>query len=630
MSKAWQAFIEGLEPGEVIKEVVLASWKRCREKHLNYEKVEKNYVLTCEKLRERCQEKEMLVKVGKPVLSLLGSFLKGQQTVILLCDEEGYILESIGNPLFISKAQKVHLSPGANWSENIKGTNAIGTALVEKTPITVLGWEHYVRENHFLNCWASPIRNTTGKIIGVLDISGEAATRNNFNFMEMVITGARLIEQNLRIEELEKKLNFCRRGIKLVSEMLLEGFMAVDQDGIITEINQAGASLIGRNRKELIGRHIAEVFGASRSWQINGRSLALQLENEEGKIITQLHQVTDESGNITGAVGVLKLKREKLAAEPLWVGRSELTQKVFKQAAKAAQTTSTVLIQGESGTGKEIVARYIHKMSPRCKENFIALNCAAIPPTLIESELFGYAEGAFTGAKRGGQPGKFELANGGTLFLDEIGDMPLNVQSLLLRVLQEREVYRIGDSRLRKIDVRIIAATNRDLAKLVAEGAFRLDLYYRLNVISIQVPPLRERIEDIWDLVPYILKKCALAQGKQPPAVSEEVYRHLLAHSWPGNIRELENCIESMVAMAEKPVLTVEDLPEELKKASCPLALEETPLLDMKTRSAIMDALKKCNGKIAPAARLLGVSRTTLYRKIKDLGINIRHLAAPF
>ncbi len=630
MSKAWQYFIDGRGSAEVTREFVLNSWKRCREMQLGYERVEKNYVLTCEKLQELCQDKEDLVKAGKPVLSLLGNFLKGRQNVILLCDEDGYILDSLGNPLFISKAQKVHLSPGANWRENIKGTNAIGTALVEKAPVTVLGWEHYVRENHFLNCWASPIRNTAGKIIGVLDISGEAKAESNQSILEMVIAGARLIEQNLRIEDLEKKFNFCRQGIKLAGEMLYEGFVAVDQDGIITEINQAGASLLGRNRRELIGRHVAEVFRSSRPWQINGYSLSLQLEEKGRKIITQLRRVTDESGSAMGAVGVLKLESEKVEAEPLWVGRSELTQRVFKRAARAAQTVSTVLIQGESGTGKEIIARYIHQMSPRCNENFIALNCAAIPPTLIESELFGYAEGAFTGAKRGGQPGKFELANGGTIFLDEIGDMPLNVQSLLLRVLQKREVYRIGDSRLRKIDIRVIAATNRNLTRLVAEGTFRLDLYYRLNVISIHMPPLRDRMEDIWDLVPYILKKCALAQGKQPPGVSEEVYKHLLAHSWPGNIRELENYIESMVAMADKPVLTLEDLPEELKKISCTTASEETPLLDRKTKSTIVDTLAKCNGKIAPAARLLGISRTTLYRKIKEFNINIKHHAAPF
>lgn len=337
MSKTWQRFVEGQVPAEITKEVILNSWKRCREKRLDYEKVEKNWVLTNERLRERCQTKESLVKAAGPVLSLLAGYLKGHENIILLCDEDGYILDSLGNPLFISKAQKVHLSPGANWSENIKGTNAIGTALVEKTPVTVLGWEHYIRENHFLNCWASPIRNTEGKIIGVLDVSGEAVTGDNCNIMELVITGARMIEQHLRVEELEKKFNFCRQGIKLAGEMLLEGFLAVDQNGVITEINQVGASVLGRSRKELIGRHVADVFGTSRSWQMDGRSLALQLEEEGRKIITHLHQVTDEFGSVMGAVGVLKLER-KINTEPLWVGRSELTQKVFKRAARAAQT----------------------------------------------------------------------------------------------------------------------------------------------------------------------------------------------------------------------------------------------------------------------------------------------------
>ena len=298
-----------------------------------------------------------------------------------------------------------------------------------------------------------------------------------------------------------------------------------------------------------------------------------------------------------------------------------MTQGVFKRAEKAAQTNATVLIQGESGTGKEIIARYIHQNSIRGDGPFVALNCAAIPATLIESELFGYTDGAFTGARRGGQPGKFEIAQKGTIFLDEIGDMPHNVQASLLRVLQEREVVRIGDNRPRKIDVRVVAATNKNLTSRIEDGDFRLDLYYRLKVVTLELPPLRHRLEDIYDLVPFFIKKICGNSGKPPISVTEDVYTRLLAYDWPGNVRELENCIESMLAMAESSFLTVDDLPEEVTAQNARMWDQGENLMDRQMKHAIVKALAKTNGKIAPAARVLGIGRTTLYRKIEEYGI---------
>ena len=279
--------------------------------------------------------------------------------------------------------------------------------------------------------------------------------------------------------------------------------------------------------------------------------------------------------------------------------------------------------QGESGTGKEIVARYIHQLSSRGRGPFVALNCAAIPATLFESELFGYTEGSFTGAKRGGQQGKFEAAQNGTIFLDEIGDMPQDVQSSLLRVLQEKEIYRIGDTRTRSVNARVIAATNKDLRTLVDEGHFRLDLYYRLKVVTIDLPALRDRIEDILDLAPYFLNKLCESAGKPTPDISDTVYTQLLSYSWPGNIRELENCLESMIAMADGFVLTEEDLPEEIKGHLSVSRDNNNLLLEEQTRQAIIQALMKTNGRVAPAARMLGIGRTTLYRKMYEYNIKL-------
>ncbi len=620
MSSVWQRFVVGEARPQEMSPLLYRSWQRSREKQVDYQRVRSNEILPAPRLLQRCQAHEDLVQAGKPVLPYLYRFLEGLNNIVLLCDNEGYVLETLGDPPFMSKAQQVHLSPGANWREEVKGTNAIGTVLVEKAPLKILGWEHYVLENHFLNCWAAPICDSRGEVVGVIDISGEAGIRSGEErLVEVVLMGAKLIEQNLHLSELLRSFHFARQGIEMAGELLREGFIAINSHGIVTEINQAGASLLGRKRGDIIGRLAADVFG-NKQWSFSGHASDIELR-EEHSIISRLTKVTDASGYTMGVLGLLNTVPRESGEQLLWVGSSDVTQKVFKRAEKAAITNSTVLIQGETGTGKEIIARYIHQMSPRAYGPFVALNCAAIPATLIESELFGHTEGAFTGARKGGQPGKFEIAQGGTILLDEIGDMPHNVQASLLRVLQEREVVRIGDNRSRKVDVRVLAATNQDLSSRIDEGQFRLDLYYRLKVVTVEVPPLRQRMEDIYDLVPYFVQKVCKAAGKPSLGVADEVYTHLMLYEWPGNIRELENCIESMVAMAERSFLTADDLPEELRHSADKLMVGQHSLLEQQTRQAILQALAKTEGKIAPAARMLGIGRTTLYRKLEELGL---------
>lgn len=622
MNNIWQSFVsDGAHPQEV-EPVIIRSWQRSRDSLLDYQRVAKNQILPASSLRERRQEQEDLVSAGKPVLPYLFRYLEGLNHIVLLCDNDGFILDSLGDPSFMSKAQQVHLSPGANWREEVKGTNAIGTVLVEKIPLKVLGWEHYVQENHFLNCWAAPIKDMNGEVVGVLDISGEAfPNQKDDRLVEVVMMGARMIEQNLHLSELGRNFRFARHGIELAGEMLRDGFIAVDNHGVVTEINHTGARLLGRKREDLIGKLAVEVFGNKR-WTFDGQALDIQMEEKNGWGITsRLRQVKDIDGFAMGAVGVLRPVSTQEREQLVWVGRSKITKSVFNRAERAAQTNANVLIQGESGTGKEIVARFIHQYSPRGEGPFVAINCAAIPATLIESELFGYADGAFTGARRGGQPGKFEIAQGGTIFLDEIGDMPHNVQASLLRVLQEREVVRIGDNRPRKIDVRVVAATNKNLTGRIEEGDFRLDLYYRLKVVTIELPPLRERLEDIYDLVPFFIKKICRSSDKYPVGVTEDVYNHLLTYDWPGNVRELENCIESMLAMTESSFLTADDLPEEIAVRNDRLSDDGENLMDRQMRQAIIKALSQTNGKIAPAARVLGIGRTTLYRKMEEYGL---------
>lgn len=316
-----------------------------------------------------------------------------------------------------------------------------------------------------------------------------------------------------------------------------------------------------------------------------------------------------------------RLLREQLRTRPGFgslIGMSAKMERVYKLIEKVSQHEYPVLVLGESGTGKELVARSIHFSGPRKDRPFVPVDCSALVPTLIESELFGYVKGAFTGALHAKQ-GLLEAANGGTLFLDEIGDMPVDLQAKLLRVLQEREVKPVGATERRAIDVRIIAATNRDLETAIRSGNFRQDLYFRLNVVQIKLPPLRERKSDIPLLVTYLLEKFSGVQGPVR-TISDDAMRRLMAYDWPGNVRELENAIERAVALSSGIILHVADLPSNLQYPSSERAPQKDELLpwDELERRAILRTLRETGGDKLAAARMLGIGKTTLYRKLKQ------------
>ena len=622
MKNHLQRFINGECVESEVTPSIYRSWQRSLEFNVDHTLVSTQDILSTPSLRKRRDAQESLIRASEPVMPYIFSLLGSTNYTVLLCDDDGYIIEAIGDAPFMSKAKKVNLSPGASWREEVRGTNAIGTALRDNAPISVYGWEHFVHDNNFLACFAAPIQNSQGAPLGVLDISGEASPDRQ-KILTIAMMGSSMIEKNLRLFELENKLKFYQEGARLASSLLQQGFIAIDRNGIITDINPLGAALLRHKAGNIVGQLAADVFSSPKGWMLSGHSLDLQIKDSAGKgISSHLKRVVNELGQSLGAVGTLQItKASSSLSNTLWIGQSQLSQRTLARASKVASTHSSVLIHGESGTGKEIIARTIHQHSPRREGPFVALNCASLPASLIESELFGYVEGAFTGARRGGKPGKFELADKGTIFLDEIGDMPMNVQIALLRVLQEKEVSRIGDTKALKIDVRVLAATHKDLSVLVSSELFRLDLYYRLKVVTMELPPLRERPEDIPDLVPYFIRKACESFGSPILGIQEEVYAHLLTHLWPGNVRELENCIESMVALAEGPILTVADLPDEFQKSV--LKTEPEPLLDQQTKHTILYALTQTKGKIAPAAKLLGIGRNTLYRKIKDMEIKV-------
>ncbi|MBO8168211.1 MAG: sigma-54-dependent Fis family transcriptional regulator [Thermoanaerobacteraceae bacterium] len=535
VASAWYQYVNKGEVSDKLSSIVAKSWKRNAGNHNPFGRAE-IVKLEEHRLREQLEKNSLLLEVAVPTMQDIYEHIKGSGSLVILTDASGYILKVIGDNRFYDRAKQVNLSEGVNWAERFKGTNAIGTALVEKVPLTIFAHEHFYQENHFLTCAAAPIFDLNGNLMGVLDISGDYRTAHPHS-LGLVVAGSKAIQSRLLVRQIQQR-----------------------QHG----------------RKYRLGYEARYTF-------------------------------------------------ERI------ISRSEIMKNLVNQARKVARSNSPALLLGESGTGKELVAQAIHNASSRADGPFIAVNCGAVPRDLIEAELFGYEEGAFTGARKGGAAGKFELAQGGTLFLDEIGDMPLEVQAVLLRVLQEKQFTRVGGHRMIPLDVRIIAATNKDLFQLVQEGKFRLDLYYRINVLSLKLPPLRERLEDIEPLVHHFLAQFKAGAQRQDVKLSPAVMEIFKKYTWPGNIRELINVIERAVTMVDEDIIMPYHLPEEILK-QC--RADGAGNGDLKTinisggrnlrdieRESIEKALAACAGNVSQAAKKLGIGRTTLYRKMKKYGL---------
>ncbi|MFB4168331.1 sigma-54 interaction domain-containing protein [Virgibacillus sp. JSM 102003] len=431
-------------------------------------------------------------------------------------------------------------------------------------------------------------------------------------------------------------------------------FVVVDGDGFITYMNNTYCDFLETNKQEVIGRHVTDVIENSRMHIVakSGKDEIADLQYIRGNHMIANRIPVRSEGEVVGAVGTVlfrdtkewkkmnshikdlllelehyrsQLKNQHGTTYSLHdiVSSSQQMNELKNKIKKVSPGDVSVLLRGESGTGKELFAHSIHHLSERSGKPFIKVNCAAIPEHLLESELFGYKEGAFTGAKKGGKLGKFQLANGGTVFLDEIGDMPLSAQVKILRVLQEGEVEALGANDTQKIDVRIIAATNQSLEKLIEEQRFRDDLFYRINVVQIQIPPLRERTEDLRVLSKYILTKVTERSGKRVIDFDQSVLDCFMTYQWPGNIRELENVIESAVHLTNTEMIKLKDLPDHIRPNSNFLQHNGTlkEILNHTEKQTIERTLKKANGDKLKAAKLLGIGKSKLYDKIKKYGI---------
>ncbi len=667
---------------EIAETPITSSWTRCVNDHrLDPSKLYAPTVVGSDNLRERQAQHEDLVQIAAAEMDSLYDQISGSGYALLMTDASGIILCERVDPTLRKMFRSAGLLIGADWSENREGTNGIGTCIAENRPVTVHRADHFRARHIGLSCTGAPIRDPGGSLIAVLDASsvGSHDTRaSQMHTMALVNLSAHLIEKCLFLRRQQEHtiLRFHSRP-ELVN-LLHDGALTLSGDGTVIAADDTAVRLLGATtRADLVGRPLNEIFdvkpeelmaAGSRNrhaiWPVRdlrrGRRYFVSLHeaqrsrlfdtNPQSSLIGMPTQAPFEAPVATAA----EMPRPMVQSQPV-ASRNALTLddlagddpqmlRNVRSARRIADSMVSVLIQGPTGSGKEVFARALHMASSRAQQNFVAVNCAAIPETLIESELFGYKAGAFTGARKDGMRGKVLQASGGTLFLDEIGDMPLMLQTRLLRVLEEHEVVPLGSETPIKVDLRVICASHRNLREMIARGEFREDLYYRLNGITLELPSLAQRedrdqvIRDVFSIE---------TAGGRPAAIDAEAYDALMRYNWPGNVRELRNVIRTALAICEGGVITRLDLPREVREAQPVQAAartEQTVLaspqphaividssvpqacsnpLEAAEKEALLAAIDANRWNMSLTAQQLGMSRNTLYRKLKRHSIPV-------
>ncbi|WP_423800787.1 sigma-54-dependent Fis family transcriptional regulator [Neobacillus sp. SAB-20_R2A] len=618
LNRTWERFVkEDVLDSSRISKQILESWYRCKESNVDPYLVKGKTVLFGDEYFSKVSENETLLKIATPYIQSLWRSIKDKSRIIMLTDANGYVLKVIRDSIIDPICNQLNLIEGVKWTEKEVGTNAIGTALAIEEPIHVVGKEHYSLLSQNWTCSAAPIKNSRGELIGVLDIS-KNQPYYEFDIYSLAVSTAYAIESEWKLQEqrdritlVEQFLQFKQKGNEQMMISDINGYFVTASDSIMKIIRD------GNNPHDFEVKNLKD-FGI--------KILTKQpLYSKDHRLIGFKHfvkHVNENSNHYLSAVENFTFLGEQ--------GNSIAFRKILSEMKKAAKSNVTVSIYGESGTGKEVVAKSIHLNSDRKDKPFVAVNCGAIPKELLESELFGYVEGAFTGARKKGYEGKFVQANRGTIFLDEIGEMPYSMQIALLRVLQEKEVVPIGAEKPIPVDVRIITATNKNLEELVRRGEFRQDLYYRIHVFDLKIPPLSERKQDISELVKYFFKSKNINL-----TISSTIMDKLTTYSWPGNIRELFNVLEKMMILSEGKSLKLSHLPSYIKEShdnpSTPIEpkVESTNKLEggfysnnhKLQKEKMIKALQSTNGNIKEAASLIGMPLSTFYRKIKKFHI---------
>ncbi len=621
-----------LEGGDVadgqIDAGLLGSWKRSQQFGLTPTGRTPGapHASAAQLVRALDQQRE-LVSHARPVMEFLFEQTRHTDSMVILADERGMLLQTLGDVSFADHAQRVALRAGANWHEQWRGTNAIGTALVNMAPVVVHGCEHYLERNGFLTCAAAPIADSAGRVLGVLDISGDHRGYHRHT-LPLVRLAARTIEHKLfdtrHVGSLRLHLHAQPEGIGTVTE----GLLALSDDGWLIGANAAALAMLGIARAELAAHTVERILQLDLptlgAWA-RAAGAPRQVRRHDGSV---LWARVEASGNFLpshcGSPAV-RVQAPALgdALATLDTGDSCLHAAIGR-ARRVLDKPIALLLQGESGAGKEVFARAMHRSSARSGGPFIAVNCAALPEALIESELFGYRPGAFTGASRDGTPGRIREAHGGTLFLDEIGDMPLQLQARLLRILQDRQVQPLGGGKPVAVDFRLVCATHRNLRALMDQGLFREDLYYRINGLALQLPPLRER-QDRAQLMARMLREYL---PQRDIDFAPDLLVAMSSFRWPGNLRQLDNALRTACALIDDAEVLIDwiHLPDDLARdlRRTPKVRDEVyDVADLRTRAehTVEQIVQSSGGNLSEAARRLGISRNTLYRKLREMGL---------
>lgn len=613
---------------------IARSWQRCLLEHkLDPGQAHKPVVLERAELIQRQERLSQLLSVAAPEMTNLYQQVAGSGYAILLTDTDGVVLNYVGDPAFNGQAVDAGLQHGAIWSEAAQGTNGMGTCLVERKPLIIHHDQHFLAKNTSLTCSAAPIFDPCGRMIAVLDASS-TSTMAQQHTMVLVNMSAQLIENRLFLYAHKKHYvaRFHSRA-EFVST-LGEGALSFDNAGLILGANRSALFQLGLDSlEEILGKPVSEIFDVPMSGLVDQASrqpfqpISLRYAHD-GRRFFAIIQSAERHGTQTSVTrnhaeppSFTAASQAEHPLDKLDLGDARIRANI-RLAKRLVSRRIPLVLYGETGTGKGVFAKALHLSGNRPDRPFVAVNCAAIPESLIESELFGYKAGAFTGANRQGSRGKIMQAHGGTLFLDEIGDMPLALQARLLRVLEEKEVIPLGSETPVKVDIDIISATHRDLQQLIEAGTFREDLYYRLTGASLTMPALRDRT-DKQQLVERILH----ADGDDGPTVEidADAMRLLIAYRWPGNIRELSNTLRVLSALCTNGRITNADLPYDLKAAAAASGNgaenpAPSPLADAEY-AILVQELENMRWNISKVARNLNVSRNTLYRKMKRYGI---------
>jgi len=623
---SWEDFLSGNgSRGPVVRAAINESWRRCQLSAVDYRIGQAPTPMNEDRLQRLLDKRSRLAQAGASTMALARDYMRETGTVMVLTDIDGIVLRLEGDTTLALRdaVEKTHLLPGSSWSEGICGTNAIGTALETGQSIQVHATEHFCAGIQRWTCSAAVIRDPIdGAVMGVIDISGLSDSYGR-QALALAVSAAARIEAQLLQLELDARYRFLDQCLWILPPSDRHHTVLFDSAGRPFKANGE----ISRIMRDLGAPQCQSNFPPLGSPDDRPRSPPRPAWIREEWLRPVVHQ-GEYLGTVMVAPKPAHAKRmpsphaAALAFTDI-IHRSANMRAAVEKCRRVAPTAAPVLLLGETGVGKEVFAQGIHAASPRRDRPFVIVNCGCASRELLASELFGYVDGAFTGARRGGMAGKIEAASGGTLFLDEIGELPLDLQPMLLRALESGEISRVGEATLRKVDFRLVAATNRDLPAEVEAQRFRKDLYYRLAVVPVVIPPLRERADDIPMLVDHFVAQARTRYDLSDRRFAGETLARLDTHDWPGNVRELRNLVESLMLTSGGDEIVEADLPDAIRLADRRSAAEPhgLSLAESTERDLIARTLKSCDGNVAAAASALGLAKSTVYAKLRRYGI---------